>query len=134
MPTYEALCNHCATVVEYRCAVVDALRPPWCPECKGAMRKVIRTAPKGFVKGKFEPFKSPVDGTVISTERALRDHNARNNVVNIHDGYPEERVIKGDYMGPPPKPDKKDISKDIYEAARMLEQGYKPEIGVYEDA
>lgn len=33
----------------------------------------------------IEPFKSPVDGTIVSGRRALRDHNKRNNVTNAAD-------------------------------------------------
>lgn len=33
----------------------------------------------------IEPFKSPVDGTVVSGRRALREHNKRNNVTNAAD-------------------------------------------------
>ena len=34
-----------------------------------------------FVHGDVEPFVSPVDGTVISDRKQLREHNERNNVV-----------------------------------------------------
>jgi hypothetical protein len=43
----------------------------------GAVRRDSGAA----IHGKFEPFKSPVDGSVISTNKQLRDHNERNNVV-----------------------------------------------------
>ena len=43
----------------------------------------VREGPKSaYVQGDIEGFVSPVDGTVISDRRALREHNARNNVVN----------------------------------------------------
>jgi hypothetical protein len=32
-----------------------------------------------------EPFKSPVDGTVVSGRKSLREHNLRNNVTNAAD-------------------------------------------------
>jgi hypothetical protein len=34
------------------------------------------------VHGDIQPFVSPVDGSVISDRKQLREHNARNNVVN----------------------------------------------------
>ena len=34
------------------------------------------------VQGDLEPFVSPVDGSVISDRKQLREHNKRNNVVN----------------------------------------------------
>lgn len=33
------------------------------------------------IHGVFEPFRSPVDRTIISTNKQLREHNLRNNVV-----------------------------------------------------
>ncbi len=33
----------------------------------------------------IEPFKSPVDGSVIIGRKSLREHNARNNVTNAAD-------------------------------------------------
>jgi hypothetical protein len=98
------------------------------------MKKVILKAPQGFVKGNFDRFRSPVDGSIISTERDLRNHNARNNVVNIHDGYDEATVMRGEYVKPTAGPDKKDIAKDIYESYQRVDSGYKPIIGVDEDA
>lgn len=32
-----------------------------------------------------EPFKSPVDGTVVTGRKSLREHNLRNNVTNAAD-------------------------------------------------
>ncbi len=34
------------------------------------------------IHGLFEPYVSPVDGTVISDPKSLREHNARNGVVH----------------------------------------------------
>lgn len=33
----------------------------------------------------IEPFKSPVDGSIVSGRAALREHNRRNNVTNTAD-------------------------------------------------
>lgn len=33
----------------------------------------------------IEPFKSPVDGSIIVGRRSLREHNKRNNVTNVAD-------------------------------------------------
>jgi hypothetical protein len=41
------------------------------------------------IHGIFEPFKSMVDGTIISTNKQLREHNKRNNVVNADEFTPE---------------------------------------------
>lgn len=37
------------------------------------------------VHGDIRPFVSPVDGSVISDRKQLREHNLRNNVVNYHE-------------------------------------------------
>ena len=37
------------------------------------------------IHGDIQPFVSPVDGTVISDRKQLREHNRRNNVVNTHE-------------------------------------------------
>ena len=41
------------------------------------------------VHGDIEPFVSPVDGSVISDRKQLREHNLRNNVVNTAEFNPE---------------------------------------------
>ena len=35
-----------------------------------------------FVQSDVEPFRSVVDGSVVTSQRALREHNLRNNVVH----------------------------------------------------
>ena len=37
------------------------------------------------IHGPIEPFVSPVDGSVISDRRQLREHNKRHGVVNLHE-------------------------------------------------
>jgi hypothetical protein len=39
----------------------------------------------GGIHGDIESFVSPVDGSVISDRKQLREHNKRNNVVNSHE-------------------------------------------------
>ena len=41
------------------------------------------------IHGPIEPFVSPVDGSIISDRKQLRDHNKRNNVVNADEFTPE---------------------------------------------
>jgi hypothetical protein len=41
------------------------------------------------VKGNFDAFVSPVDGSLIKNHRDLEDHNRRNNVVNSAEFSPE---------------------------------------------
>jgi hypothetical protein len=52
----------------------------------------------------IEPFKSPVDGSIIIGRKSLREHNIRNNVTNVADfketwakaEKERERFYKGD--------------------------------------
>lgn len=41
------------------------------------------------VKGVSEPFRSPVDGSIISSQKDLEKHNQRNNVVSAEEFSPE---------------------------------------------
>ena len=41
------------------------------------------------IQGDIQPFVSPVDGSVISDRKQLREHNKRNNVVNTAEFSPE---------------------------------------------
>lgn len=41
------------------------------------------------IHGDITPFVSPVDGSVISDRKGLREHNKRNNVVNADEFSPE---------------------------------------------
>lgn len=44
----------------------------------------------GFaIHGIFKPFRSDIDGTEISTNKQLREHNKRNNVVQADEFTPE---------------------------------------------
>lgn len=38
-----------------------------------------------LLKDARPPFRSPVDGSIITNDRALREHNARNNVVDARE-------------------------------------------------
>lgn len=42
-----------------------------------------------IIKGNFEPFKSPIDGSVVASQRDMDNHNARNGVVDARE-YPPE--------------------------------------------
>jgi len=92
------------------------------------MKKVILTAPKSFVKGKFEPFISTVDGSLITTQRDMDEHNRRNGVVNMADGYDDETIKSGNFQKKEEKLSKEELVADIAEATHMVQQGYRPEV------
>ena len=53
-----------------------------------------RGALSGAIHGDIQTFVSPVDGTVISDRKQLREHNKRNNVVNYHEFDGQEQAKK----------------------------------------
>jgi putative FmdB family regulatory protein len=127
MPTYEAVCDECGNKFDYTARVSEYDLIPMCPMCdSGLCRRIFTVAPMGFVKGKFEPYRSQVDGSLIRTQRDLEAHNKRNNVVLLGEGYDEQTILDGKCAPPPPRVDRKEITKDIQEAMAQLEQGYKP--------
>ncbi len=125
MPTFDAKCERCTAVTEYVRQMSERNDTPHCPACGHKMAKVILSAPMGYVSGNFEPFKSPVDGAVIGSQRDLREHNSRNNVVSLHDGYDDATITSGKFNTNKPPP-KEDMASDIVESIQMLEQGYQP--------
>lgn len=133
MATYDAQCNQCDTQFQFTARIEFYNDPPECPLCAGPTRRVILSAPQGFVKGKFDSFMSPVDGSVISTAHDLAEHNKRNGVVNIQDGYSEEKVLKGDFGQKKEEKKVKEVADDVQQAIHDVTHGYKPTIGVQED-
>lgn len=126
---YDAICLKCTHTYEYFRSVADRAMVPECPECgSGEVRKIILSAPNSFFKGgvRFEPFKSNLDGSIITSESDLQEHNRRNNVCLLGEGYSNEDILAGRcYEKEKPK-DKKEIAKDIAESIRQVEAGYKP--------
>lgn len=132
MPTYQAECPVCSARQEYVCRVDERDITPSC-KCGAKTERRIFSAPTGYVSGKFEAFVSTVDGTLIRNARELKEHNVRNNVVNLNEGYSEEKVKSGDFGTKPVVPDKTDIVKDIVESVKAVSAGYKPTIEVQEN-
>jgi len=134
MPIYTSECPECGLRFnEYR-SVAEYRATPKCEACHGPTFNVMLEAPQAFVKGKFEPFISSVDRTLISTQNDLNEHNKRNNVVNVHDGYSERELF--DKMSAPrdtPKVDKKEVAADIAESIKQVQAGYKPTIEAQDD-
>lgn len=126
---YTYYCDHCQMRLERICSLANYESSPdmACVKCDRKARRTY-TAPRIFTRH-FEPFKSPVDGTVITNAAELAEHNKRNNVVNLHDGY-DEKAIKSfterDWNATPEKERKQDLSMDMKEAIQKLEDGYKP--------
>ena len=127
--TYEGCCS--ARVWERTCRLAEYESDPSfkCPTCGKALRRVL-TAPRFLNNTKpFEAFVSPVDGSVIESKRALREHNKRNNVVNTHDGYDEKTILGWtgkDFQKPLDDERRVDLYDDMKKAVQKLEEGYTP--------
>ena len=130
---YEAECEGCGLAFDYSASVKDYQIVPPCPNCAAPAHKVVRTAPRGVVLGKFDAFTSMVDGTLIRNKRELSEHNRRNGVVNLNDGYSEEVVKSGKFGDKPEQESKAEKVKDIYEAYKAVESGYKPRVEVQDE-
>lgn len=123
----------CGKVRERVCRLAEYEADPTysCPECGRKLSQCV-TAPRMLTKTKvFEAFRSTVDGSVISNERDLREHNKRNNVVNVHDGYDDKAVmdmVNRDHIKPLDDERRSDLASDMRQAVEKLQSGYKPQL------
>lgn len=131
---YDGECRVCGLTFSYHRPVDQRHDVPECRQC-GALdtKLVILRAPAGFTTGKFDPFVSPVDGSVITTKRELNEHNKRNKVVQLAEGYSEDKVIRGDFQQPKHELSAADLAADIQKATHEVASGYKPTIGAYNE-
>ena len=130
---YEAECLECSHQFDYTSSAAECRNVPKCPQCWGEAKKVIRTAPSGLVTGKFDAFRSPVDGTLIKSKRDLENHNRRNGVVNLNDGYSEEKIRSGQTVEKPQQESKAEKVADVQAAIHAVQNGYKPKVEVQDE-
>lgn len=130
---YEAECLECSNQFDYVSSAAECRNVPKCPQCWGEAKKVIRTAPTGVVMGKFEAFRSTVDGTLIRNKRELAEHNRRNGVVNLNDGWSEEKIRSGQIGEKPQQESKAEKVADVQAAIHAVQNGYKPKVEVQDE-
>jgi hypothetical protein len=87
----------------------------------------VREGADVLVRGKFDAFVSPVDGSLISNQKQLDDHNKRNNVVSASEFSPEfyERKAKERarlYTGEHSKAEKQRRGEEIHRIIERLER------------
>jgi S-adenosylmethionine synthetase len=128
-PLYEAECE-CGVTCDYLRSIDNCEDTPDCSDCGLKMKKVIRSAPYGYVNNRFDAFKSNVDGSIIKSKRDLNDHNKRNNVISLADGYSDDAIKKG-YATKPTQTNT--LKQDIGESIKMVSNGYKPQREVLND-
>lgn len=129
---YAYHCDTCDREVERVCSLASyEANPDYnCSTCGGQTWQVLY-APAALVRTTFEAFHSVVDGSLISSRRELLEHNKRNHVVNLHDGYDEagvQNMTKKDYQKPLDEERAKDLNKDIEKAIAQCTDGYKPQL------
>ncbi len=80
------------------------------------------------IHGDIEPFRSPVDGSVITDRKQLRDHNKRNNVVHADEFSPEFYERKAEerrkFFAAERSPEERHkIKQELYEKVLRAERG-----------
>lgn len=127
---YPYACPRCGTQIERICRLAEYEAEPYV-RCKcGTMMKQIICAPRTLNNTKeFQAFKSPVDGTIVNSQRELAEHNKRNGVINVHEGYSEKELFgmtKRDFQKPLDEERRKDLVPDILQSVEMLKNGFVP--------
>ena len=79
------------------------------------------------IHGDIESFISPVDGSIISDRKQLREHNKRNNVVNCHEfdqGFLDRKRKEREriYTGEHTPAEKQARGMEIHEAIMRAER------------
>lgn len=79
------------------------------------------------IQGDIQPFRSPIDGTIISDRKQYREHMRKHNVVPAQEFSPEfykakaeerARELNGQYS----REEKLERKREIYEIAQHLER------------
>ena len=75
------------------------------------------------IHGPIEAFVSPVDGSVISDRKSLREHNERHRVTNTADFGPDHLRRKADERRIAAERDKRERGREIYERTTAAFEG-----------
>ena len=131
---YQARCRGCGAEFDYSRTVDQRHDVPPCPRCGQECEKVILSAPMGVVTGKFEPFRSMIDGSLISNQRDLEQHNKRHNVALLNDGYSDEGIKQlAEKAKNKPAIKVEGLAEDLAEATKAVSSGYTPNRQVLDD-
>ena len=84
------------------------------------VRKVVRAG--HYIRGVFDPYVSPIDGTVIKSRGGLAEHNKRHGVTNDLDHLREQSQRKPELS----KQERKDAIADAME--RVSSSGFHREV------
>jgi hypothetical protein len=89
-----------------------------------------RVSSGAFIGGDIESFVSPIDGSVISDRKQLREHNKKHNVVNAAEFTPEFYAGKAKeradfYEGRTSRAETQERKEAIYETMIRAENGHR---------
>lgn len=119
-------------IYPYKCPTCGAVKDVWqklkeyefspnIPWHCGVQSQRVFTVP--MVAPDYQPFISHVDGTVINSRSEHREHMLRHNLVMLDEVLPDvARNKKATHEA-----GFATLKDDIFEAAQMVEQGYKPD-------
>lgn len=88
MPVYDVKCNVCGKEDDVYRKIADYKNLPVC--CGEMMRQVIKSAP--FVPQEFQPYKSMIDGRIITDRGEHRRHLKANGCTEIGNEDPAPKV------------------------------------------
>lgn len=100
------------------------------------MQDILRSrkAPGSIVR-KVTAFKSHVDGSVVTNQKELDEHNRKNDVIDVREWGNDQfcnttakKEREEFYLGTSTK-EKRARTATIHDSIQKLEQGYKPTIG-----
>lgn len=78
------------------------------------------------IRTDVDPFRSPIDGSIIRTRKQLDEHNRRHGVSNDLDSLREKTQQQLQRQANPALRTKKERLNSIVEAVNKVEQGYRP--------
>lgn len=117
---YPYKCSGCGATQDVWQRLSDYETSPNIPDHCGVKMHRVFTVP--MVAPDYQPFVSHVDGTVINSRSAQREHMARHNLQlydDVASDLPARRAAIQEAAD-------KERVQDMVEAAQMVEAGYKP--------
>ena len=124
MAIYPYKCNECGREQEVVQSIASYTKAPSRPLCCDVQMSRVFTVPMVAPDTLWnKQFVSHVDGSVIASKSQLREHNARNGVVNYDDSMKSEIQQKRVEHARQAVADRK---ADIFEAVQRVEAGHVP--------
>ncbi len=102
---------------------------------RGKIQEILRSRqPPGGICRNMEAFKSHVDGSIVTNQAERREHNRRNDVIDVREwgndsfcNLDAKKEREAHYLGTSVK-ERNSRQASIRESINKLEQGYKPHL------